>query len=140
MYDKLVAKVNNIDTSGFFRKTKYDTDKSDLEKKISDADKKKTLILVDLSTTKKNYNIKITEIEGIIPSITGSAITAELTTVKNKIPNASNSVRKTDYDADILGIKSKYFTTANCNKFTNENIDLKVKQKGLVINLLLLDS
>ena len=139
MYDKLVAKVNNIDTSGFFKKTKYDIDKSDLEKKISVADKKTPLILVDLSK-KTNYNIKITEIEGIIPSITGLAITAELTTVKNKIPNASNSARKTDYDAEILGIKSKYFTTANCNKFTNEKIDLKVKQKGLVINLLLLDS
>ena len=32
MYDKLLAKVNNID-SGFALKTKYDTDKSDLEKK-----------------------------------------------------------------------------------------------------------
>ena len=40
MYDKLVAKVNNIDTSGFVLKIKYDTDKSDLEKKISDEDKK----------------------------------------------------------------------------------------------------
>ena len=38
LYDKLVAKVNNIDTSGFVLKTKYDTDKSDLEKKINDAD------------------------------------------------------------------------------------------------------
>ena len=28
VYDKLVAKVNNIDTSGFILKTKYDTDKS----------------------------------------------------------------------------------------------------------------
>ena len=37
MYNKLVAKVNNIDTSGFVLKNKYDTDKSDLEKKISDA-------------------------------------------------------------------------------------------------------
>ena len=37
---KLVAKVNNIDTTGFVLKTTYDTDKSDLEKKISDADKK----------------------------------------------------------------------------------------------------
>ena len=37
---KLVAKVNNIDISGFVLKAKYDTDKSDLEKKISDADKK----------------------------------------------------------------------------------------------------
>ena len=40
MYDKLVAKVNNIDTSGFVLKIKYDIDKSDLEKKISDEDKK----------------------------------------------------------------------------------------------------
>ena len=31
MYDKLVAKVNNIDSSRFVLKTKYDTDKSDLE-------------------------------------------------------------------------------------------------------------
>ena len=35
VYDKLVAKVNNIDTSGFALKIKYDTDK-------------KFLILVDL--------------------------------------------------------------------------------------------
>ena len=29
VYDKLVAKVNNIDTSGFVLKTKYNTDKSE---------------------------------------------------------------------------------------------------------------
>ena len=40
MYNKLVTKGNSIDTSGFVLKTKYNTDKSDLEKKISDADKK----------------------------------------------------------------------------------------------------
>ena len=40
VYDKPVAKVNNIDITGFDLKTKYDTDKSDLENKISDADKK----------------------------------------------------------------------------------------------------
>ena len=34
-YGKLVTKVDNIDTTGFVSKTKYDTDKSDLEKKIS---------------------------------------------------------------------------------------------------------
>ena len=39
-YSKLVAKVNNIDTSEFVLETKYQTDKSDLEKKISDTDKK----------------------------------------------------------------------------------------------------
>ena len=33
-YDKLDAKVNNIDTSRFVLKSKYDKDKSELEKKI----------------------------------------------------------------------------------------------------------
>ena len=44
VFDKLVAKVHNIDTSGFVLKTKYDTDKSELENKIPDTsglDKKK---------------------------------------------------------------------------------------------------
>ena len=36
VYNKLVAKVDNIDTSGFALKTKYDTDKSKLENKIPD--------------------------------------------------------------------------------------------------------
>ena len=36
MYDKLAAKVNNIDTSDFVFKTKYQTDKTELEKKIPD--------------------------------------------------------------------------------------------------------
>ena len=34
VYDKLVAKINNIDTSGFVLKTKYETNKSELEKKF----------------------------------------------------------------------------------------------------------
>ena len=40
MYDKLVGKVNNIETSGFLLKTKYDADKTESEKKF--------LILVNL--------------------------------------------------------------------------------------------
>ena len=35
-YDKLVAKVNNIDTNDFVLQTKYQTDKTELEKKIPD--------------------------------------------------------------------------------------------------------
>ena len=54
VYDKLVTKVNNIDTSGFVLKTKYDTDKSELENKIPD-----TSSLVK----KTNYDAKIIEIE-----------------------------------------------------------------------------
>ena len=34
VYDKLVAKVNHIDTSDFVLRTKYQTDKTELEKKI----------------------------------------------------------------------------------------------------------
>ena len=40
VYDKLVARVNNIDTSGFVLKTNYDADKTESEKK-------KFLILVN---------------------------------------------------------------------------------------------
>ena len=36
-YNKLVAKVDNIDISRFILKTKYDTDKTKLENKILDA-------------------------------------------------------------------------------------------------------
>ena len=36
VYDKLVAKVNNIGTSGFVLKTKYDADKTELENKTPD--------------------------------------------------------------------------------------------------------
>ena len=55
-YNKLVGKVDNIDTTGFVLKTKYDNDKSNLEKKISDAD---TSGLVK----KTNFDVKITEVE-----------------------------------------------------------------------------
>ena len=34
VYDKLAAKVNSIDTSAFVLKTKYQTDRTELEKKI----------------------------------------------------------------------------------------------------------
>ena len=37
VYDKLAAKVNNIDASTFVLKSKYQTDKIELEKKIPDA-------------------------------------------------------------------------------------------------------
>ena len=36
VYDKLVAKVNNVDISDFVLKTKYQTDKPELENKIPD--------------------------------------------------------------------------------------------------------
>ena len=72
VYDKLVGKVNNIDTSEFVLKTKYDTDKSELEKKIPD-----TSGLVK----KTDYNAKITDMEGKIPDISNLATKTALTAV-----------------------------------------------------------
>ena len=46
--------------------------------------------------------------------------------------DVSKLVKKIYYDADILDIKYKYFTTTDYNKFKNEKLDLKIKQKGLV--------
>ena len=84
VYDKLVAKVNSIDTSAFVLKTNYGRDKSEIENKIPDAGGKK----------KTDYNTKIAEIQGKIPSISGLATNAALTTVKNKICNISSLVKK----------------------------------------------
>ena len=82
----MVAKVNNIDTTGFILKTTYDTDKSDSEKKISDADKK----IPDTSglAKKTDLNAKITDIE-------------------NKIPDVSDLTTKTDYNTKISDIEKK---------------------------------
>ena len=87
MYDKLVAKVNNFDTSGFVLKTKYNTDKSYLEKKIRDADKKIPNISEVIG--KVDNNTKINEIENKLPSTAGLATNAALTAVENKIPDVS---------------------------------------------------
>ena len=41
-------------------------------------------------------------------------------------------VKKTDYDAIILEIEEKYFTTSGYNKFTSDILDAKIKLKELV--------
>ena len=37
--------------------------------------------------------------------------------------------KKSDYDAKIWGIESKYITTADYNKFISQALDAKIKQK-----------
>ena len=83
--DKLVAKVDNNDTSGFVSKTKYDADKSKLENKI-----------IDTSgfVKKTDYDAKITEIEGKIPGVINLVTKTTLTTVENKILSVSSLVKK----------------------------------------------
>ena len=125
---KKTEKLNNIDTIGFVLKTTYDTNKSDLEKKISDADKKNP----DTSELAKkiDLNAKITEIENKIPSITNLAANSQLTGVENKIPDVSSLVKKTDYNTKISDTEKKIadydhdicITTSEFNKLTIENL------------------
>ena len=81
MYDKLFAKVNNIDTSDFVLKTKYQTDKTKLEKKIP-------------NVTDFVKEAKLTELENKIPDASSLATKATLTAVENKIPSVSSLVKK----------------------------------------------
>ena len=77
--DKLVAKVNNIETSDFVLKSKYNTDKTELEKKIPYFVKE----------------AKLTELENKIPDITNLATKTALITVENKIPSFSKKKKQT---------------------------------------------
>ena len=85
VYDKLVAKVNSIDNSDFVLKTKYDTDKIEIKSKIRET---------SIPVKKSDYNAKITETEGKMPSISGLATNAALTVIEYKIPNISSLVKK----------------------------------------------
>ena len=69
------------------------------------------------------------------------ATNSALTAVENKIPKASNLVKKkTDYDAKILDIEKKvadhdhdkYITTPDFNKLTSENFAARLAQANLI--------
>ena len=100
VYKKLVTKVNSI---GFVLKTKYDTGKSNLENKISDAEKR----IPDTSGLVKKQIIVHSEIEGKIPRIIGLATNSTLTAVENRILDLNSFVMKTDYDTKISEIGNK---------------------------------
>ena len=94
VYNKLAAKVNVTDTSDFVLKTKYQTDKTELEKKIPDV----------TDFVKKT---KLTELENKIPDVSSLATKTALTAVENKIPDVSSLVKKTNYDTKISELEKK---------------------------------
>ena len=119
VYDKLVAKVNNIDTSDFVLKTNFNTKFTGLENKFPN-----TSGLVK----KTEYNTKITELENKIPDISGLATKTALSTVENKIPSISSLATKTALTKvenkipSISGLVRK--TDCNTeNKLNNHNHD-----------------
>ena len=103
VYDKLVAKENNIDTNDFVLKTKYKTDKTELEKKIP-------------NVTDFVKKAKLTELENKIPGVIGLATKTALTAVENKIHSISSLIKKTDYDTKISEIEKK-LTNHDHNKY-----------------------
>ena len=111
VYDQLVAKVNNINTSDFVLKTKYQTDKTKLQKKVPDV-------------TYFVKKTKLTELENKIPDVSNLATKTALTTVENKIPDVSSLVKKTDYNTKVTEIENKlnnhnhdkYIDTSEFNK------------------------
>ena len=150
MYDKLVAKVNIINTSDFVLKTNFNTKLTELENKIPN-----TSGLVK----KTDYNSKITEIENKIPdisdlatktglttvenkipSITNLATKIPLTTVENKIPIISGLVKKTDYNTKITDIENilnnhnhdKYVATLEFNTLAANVFNARLAQANLI--------
>ena len=127
VYHKLVAKVNNIDTSVFVLKTKYQTDKKGLEKEIPNV----------ANFVKKT---KLTELENKIPDVSNLATKTALTVVENKIPSVSNLVKKTDYDTKITELEEKvtdhnhdkYVTTPEFNTLAASVFNARLAQANLI--------
>ena len=102
VYDKLAAKVYNIDTSDFVLKNKYQEDRMELEKKNPDVTDfvKKT----KLTESEKN------------PDVSSLATKNALTAVENEIPDTSSLVKKTNYDTKISELENK-ISDHNHNKY-----------------------
>ena len=101
VYDKLVAKVNNIniDTGKFILKSHFGADKTELENKIPDVSgfaSKTTLATVENkipSISNLATKTALSKIKNKTP-VSNLATTAALTTVENKIPSISNLVKE----------------------------------------------
>ena len=78
---------------------------------------------------KTDYKAKMTEIEGKIPSISGLATNAALTTVENKIPDVKiTEIEKnlTDHNHD------KYITTPEFNTLAADVFNARLAQTNLI--------
>ena len=149
-YDKLVNKVNNIHTSGFLLKTKYDADKLKLENKIPDISNlatKTALTVIENKipsvnnlVKKTDYNTKITDIENKLNNhnhdkyIDTSEFNKLATNVFNTRLAQANLITKTDFDAKLSSLNRKI--TQNKSKhllIENELEQLKTFDSGYFI-------
>ena len=121
VYDKLVAKVDNTDTSDSVLKTKYNTDKTELENKIS-------------NVTNFVKKTKFAELENKNPDISILPTKTALTAVENEISTVCNLVKKTDYNTKTTNIENKlnnhnhdkYIDTSEFNKLGADVFNAKI--------------
>ena len=121
VYDKLLAKIDNIDTSDFALKTNCNADKTELEKKIP-------------NVTDFVKEAKLIELENKILDISNLATKTALTTVENKIPDVSNLVQKTGYNTKVTHIENKlnnhnhdkYITTPEFNTLAADFFECEI--------------
>ena len=127
VYDKLVAKVDNIDTSDSALKTNYNTDKTKLEKKI-------------LDVTDFVKKAKLNELENKIPDVSNLVAETALAAVENNISDISNLVKKTNYNTKITEIENKlnnhnhdkYLDTPEFNKLAKDIFNATLAQANLI--------
>ena len=96
------------------------TDKSDLEKKISDTNKK----IPDTSglIKKSVYKSKINEIESKTPSTSASATTSVLPAVENKISDVGSLVKKQIMMQTLVKFKRKLLIMIIINILLLQNL------------------
>ena len=129
MCDKFVAKVNIIDTSRFAWKTKYHTDKVELEKKIP-------------AVTDLVKETELTELENKFLNVSGLATKTALTAVEKKNTDVSSLVRKTNYDTKITKLEKKltdhnhdkYINTPEFNTLAAKVFNARLAQANLMLN------
>ena len=150
MYDKLVAKVNDIDSSDFMLKTNFNTKFTGLKNKIPNTNRlvKKTAYITKITEMENKIpdisglvtKTALTTVENKIPSITNLATRTALSTVENKIPNISSLVKKTDYNAKITDIENilnnhnhdKYVATSEFNTLAANFFNARLAQANLI--------
>ena len=127
MHDKLVAKVDSLDTIDFVLKASYNADKTKLKKKIP-------------NVTDFVKKAKLTELENKVPDISNLATKTALTAVENKIPDLSGLVKKTNYNIKITETENKlidhnhhkYITTPEFNTLAADVFNKRLEQVNLI--------
>ena len=108
-------------------KTKYQADKTELEKKIPDVS----------NLVKK---AKLTESENKIPDVSSLATKTALAAIENKLPTVNSLVKKTGYNTKISELEKKltdhnhdkYITTPELNNLAANVFNAKLAQANLI--------